>query len=40
MIKYNEYDIDPQSQTDTIGYGAEKRKQGNKDVLDGKKHFR
>jgi len=27
-------------QTDTIGYGAEKRKQGNKDVLDGKKTFR
>ncbi|KAL1588067.1 hypothetical protein WHR41_03162 [Cladosporium halotolerans] len=26
--------------TDTIGYGAEKRKQGNKDVLDGKKNFR
>ncbi|KAM0716024.1 hypothetical protein Q7P37_008538 [Cladosporium fusiforme] len=26
--------------TDTIGYGAEKRKQGNKDVLEGKKHFR
>ena len=34
------YAILTEEKTDTIGYGAEKRKQGNKDVLDGKKHFR
>lgn len=40
LASQHQNDSDRSAQTDNIGYGEEKRKAGNKSVLDGKETFR
>jgi len=41
IARANDVDeVDRQRQTDNLGFGGDKRRQGNKDVLDNKESFR